>query len=219
MRHCNLQQLPTELIYIILSQLNARSLLNLCKCSKTLEVYTSVCHDSLWKVLLDDILEYTYDNLEGYNKYNKTKHERWFDVYVQIKNTLDNVSPVKLEENIVRGNADCVKVLLNIDKMYNYDESLILVCKYGHGNILDIMLKHNKVKLSMHSNWGLIIACQMGHTDIVERLLMDGRINPSYENNLAMIKAKQNGYINIVNILIRDPRVNPHTQWNIFTWH
>ncbi len=81
--------------------------------------------------------------------------------------------------------------------------------KYGHIDILRILLAHSKTMPELNGNSLIRIAAKYGSVEIVQLLLNDSRVDPSDAVQYAITIACVLGRLEVVQLLLDDPRVDP----------
>lgn len=79
----------------------------------------------------------------------------------------------------------------------------------GLYEIVDQLIKDDRVNPAERNNQPLINAAKGNHIQVVERLLQDPRVDPVDQNNCALAIASRFGHVKIVQRLLLDPRVDP----------
>lgn len=78
------------------------------------------------------------------------------------------------------------------DPAVNNSSSISRACRYGHANIVEILLQDGRADPTLCESWTISHACLKGYTKIVKLLLDDGRANPA--SNLALEYASRYGH-------------------------
>jgi ankyrin repeat protein len=95
----------------------------------------------------------------------------------------------------------------NLDRVLN-DIALLRVNLYDHKEIVELLLKDNRVDPSALDNKAIRYASVNGRKEVVEMLLKDDRVDPSAGRNYAIRGASENGHTEIVRMLLKDKRVD-----------
>jgi ankyrin repeat protein len=107
------------------------------------------------------------------------------------------------------------KILLTVkDPSAKNNRVIIIASKYGHHEIVKILLQDPRVDPSDVDNMAIRIASDNGQINIVKLLLQDSRVDPSANDNAAIRCASNNGHINVVKLLLQDSRVDPSADNN-----
>jgi ankyrin repeat protein len=102
-----------------------------------------------------------------------------------------------------------------IEKKLNETETAIrLASKYGHAEVVRLLLNDPRVDPSAYSNHAIRLASWKGHVEVVKLLLNDPRVDPSDRDNVAIRWASGNGHVEVVKPLLNDPRVDPSADNN-----
>ena len=126
---------------------------------------------------------------------------------------------------------ECLWYLIDIDKLFEYDENVIIsllnegeilyadvvfkkAAEYGYVQVVERLLKDNRVNPAVDNNYAIRYAAKNGHAKVVEMLLKDKRVNPVVDDNFALIWAVRNGHIKVVELLLKDNRVDPSAEKN-----
>ena len=109
-------------------------------------------------------------------------------------------------------NYENIKKWLNLGVNPNYDKNgaIVTAASIGHINIVDLLLKDDRVNPSAQCNNAIVLAAYNGHIEIVKLLLTNNRIDPSDGNNQTIHWAdfyNKIGKTNIVKLLLTDIRV------------
>src|SRR5690606_6818132 len=67
----------------------------------------------------------------------------------------------------------------------------------GHLEIVQELLKDNRVNPSAQGNEAIRVASKNGHLEIVRELLKDNRVDPSTLNNWTIREASRNGHLEV----------------------
>lgn len=103
-----------------------------------------------------------------------------------------------------------MKLLLPRLKPHDENNKAIqYACELKRYEIVDILLKDDRVDPTVRFNIPIRRAAQKGFTKIVERLLQHPLVDPSALDNLAIAEAAKGGHDEILDLLLSDPRVNP----------
>lgn len=94
-----------------------------------------------------------------------------------------------------------------IDPSINNNGAIQDASLYGHLQLVNLLLKDERVDSSDLGNDAIIEASARGYLDIVNRLLLDPRVNPE---TYPIIGASKNGHIDVVTRLLKDERVKPN---------
>jgi ankyrin repeat protein len=141
---------------------------------------------------------------------------QWFRLSKEL-NTLASqvISPLhyRTEDNgalcwaIIMDNPLAVISLLKDPRIFPHFEAMRYACEFGHKEIIEILLKDDRVDPSKYCNSAIREACYSGHKEIVEMLLKDSRVDPTDNDNEAIQHASMNGHKEIVEMLLKDSRV------------
>ena len=94
-----------------------------------------------------------------------------------------------------------------VDPSQNFNNAILTAARFGHFEIVKLLLQDKRVEPSQHRICGLSLAAENGHFDVVKILLDDKRIDPTKRNNYAIIYADKNSHSDIVQLLWQDKRV------------
>ena len=86
--------------------------------------------------------------------------------------------------------------------------------RYGHVEVVKLLLMDKRVDPSTHGNYAIRIASDQGYVEVVKLLLQDKRVDPSTHGNYAIRTASSNGYVEVVKLLLMDKRVDPSARDN-----
>lgn len=111
-------------------------------------------------------------------------------------------------EAVKTGDSDKVKLLLNNPAADNND-AIRLASRYGHLEVVRLLLLDKRVDPAALSNDAIRIASQNGHLEVVRLLLADPRVDPAALNNGSILLASKYGYSDVVRLLLSNNRVNP----------
>jgi len=99
------------------------------------------------------------------------------------------------------------------------DTSLHRACRFGHFEIVEVLLARSKIEVNRVNKGGASpfnLACQEGHKEVVSLLLADPRIDPNGphdEQRTPLWMASQNGHLVAVQYLLASGReVNTRTR-------
>lgn len=82
-----------------------------------------------------------------------------------------------------------------------------IACKYGYIEIVEKLLKDEKVDPTANNQYAVREASKKGHTEVVKLLLENNKVDPSVEYNDAIIQASKNGHEKVVMLLLKDSRI------------
>ena len=82
---------------------------------------------------------------------------------------------------------ECLRNVIDLDKLFEYDESVIISLLNDVGKIEDVVFRK---------------AVENDYAKVVELLLRDKRVDPAADDNYAIKFAARNGHIKIVKMLV-----------------
>jgi hypothetical protein len=138
----------------------------------------------------------------------------FFNIFItKIFRNDEQLNNLQLRYACESGNLNEVKRLLstNIDPSCYNNSVFISSCKYGHIDIVKLLLTDDRVDPASENNEGFVIACENNRVDIVNLLLNDSRITPNY---LGFIKACTFGHMDTFSLLCSHPRIDITEQIN-----
>jgi len=97
------------------------------------------------------------------------------------------------------------------------DTPLHRACRFGHLEVVKVLLDHRKIEVNKGNQWGatpFFIACQQGHKAIVLHLLADPRVDvvlPDEDGTFPFNQAAWNGQPEVVSLLLYDSRIDPNS--------
>src|SRR3989304_4321084 len=161
----------SDLLHELLLHLNDASIVNLKVSHSRLnnaieEVYKN---NLFWKHKTEILLETKLVD----------KKIDWRLIYNKIKSDVD------LKRAAEEGDLNLVNILIeaNFDPSADNNYAIGVASNNGHLNIVNRLLKNDKVDPSACNNYAIICASEMGHLDVVNRLLEDDRVDPSARDN------------------------------------
>jgi ankyrin repeat protein len=107
------------------------------------------------------------------------------------------------------GHLERVKELLmnGVDPSINNNWAISTACACGHANIVEMLLRDERVNPADQNNRAIRSASYYGNTIIVKLLLQDGRVDPTVDDNWAIQWASARGHKKVVSLLLQDGRV------------
>lgn len=127
----------------------------------------------------------------AFKTYKIVKISRW--------DQIDSLMDCKLDK------IGIFKLLLQ-NKSIDPKNALIYAIKMNYKQIVDILLKDDRIDPAANYNEALGLASAKGYLDIVQMLLRDERVDPSANNNFAIKWASRFNNTRVVNLLLSDPR-------------
>lgn len=105
----------------------------------------------------------------------------------------------------------CFNIIKNANQEFEkkINEIFIYCCKHNLYNLVEYLLKEEKLDPSLEENIGFILACQNGHINIVKILIEDNRVKCNTNNDLAFRLSCKLGHKDIVELLLKNPTINP----------
>lgn len=99
------------------------------------------------------------------------------------------------------GDVEMVKELLpRTNPRYDGNAALLNACKYGHVEVVRLLLADPRTNPGARESLSLQWACENGHTEIVKLLLASGKVNPEAENGYPFRIALRNRHLDIVKL-------------------
>lgn len=83
---------------------------------------------------------------------------------------------------------ECLRNVIDLDKLFKYDESDIISLLNEIGEIADVDAAFKK-------------AAENGYAEVIEMLLKDKRVNPAVNNDRVIEFAVRNGHVKVVKML------------------
>jgi len=114
------------------------------------------------------------------------------------KGTRHNI-PILIKQSILDG--------VNTGK--NNQMLIKFAAENGYTDIIEMLLKDDRVNPIVHNNLPIAYAAENGHLDAVKVLMNDKRVDPSDHNNDAIKYALRNNHLTVVKELLKDKRVDP----------
>ncbi|ORY40471.1 ankyrin [Rhizoclosmatium globosum] len=113
------------------------------------------------------------------------------------------------------GHADAVPLLLEkVDPSLNNCRTFQLAAKYGHTNVLTLLLQHPKINPSANNNASLRLASRHGHPESLSLLLSDSRTDAATNSHSAFRRACEHNHISCAKLLLFHASTNPAAQDN-----
>lgn len=112
------------------------------------------------------------------------------------KGTRHNI-PILIKQSILDG--------VNTGK--NNQMLIKFASQNGYSDIIEMLLKDDRVNPIVHNNLPIAYAAENGHLDAVKVLMNDKRVDPSDYNNAAIKYALKNKHLSVVKQLMNDKRV------------
>jgi ankyrin repeat protein len=149
-----------------------------------------------------------------------TKEEE-LTIYI-VENDIENVKILLNDKNIIpsknsirysseNGYIEILKLLLknkNINPSSGGNMALLCAAKYGHADIVEVLLKDPRIDPNKDfGNWSIIEAASNGHHKVIEVLLKDPRTDPTHSNNISIRKSHTSNFIETYLALWKDKRV------------
>ena len=178
-----------DIIYETITHLEYRDILNFCESDDRIN---NLCRNDpqISQLILD---RYVDNFIESFSDINQA----FFDA---IKfNKLDIVDNL-----ILRG----------VDPSIENNVAIKWASEKGHFDIVDRLLRDERVDPSDQNNFAIITASHKGHLNVINRLLENPRVDPADQNNYAIMLASKEGHLDIVDRLLQYSRVDPSDQNN-----
>ncbi|KAI9339310.1 ankyrin repeat-containing domain protein [Obelidium mucronatum] len=113
------------------------------------------------------------------------------------------------------GCLDVARLLIAlVDPAADYNRAIRDASANGLVDIVDLLLKDERVDASAEENWAIRYASSVCPR-VVRLLLADAKVDPSACDNEAIREAAENGMAEIIPLLLGDDRVDPNV-WNNF---
>ena len=125
------------------------------------------------------------------------------------------INEATCHEIFSKGNLKYFNLILESDKniaAIHNNLPIKLAAKYGHIEMVTLLLKEKNIEISPLMNSSLGIASISGHFEIVELLLKDNRLKvPNFHNNILQ-DTFNNGHINIAYALWKNLKIRKYTR-------
>ena len=128
--------------------------------------------------------------------------------YQEIINGLDPYKHKTPNEQLItaieRNNKDRILDAINkgADVTFSYNSALRLAARYGHTEIIKLLMAFDEVDVTTNDNGALKLAAYCGYTEIIKLLMTRGEVDITAEDNCALRVAAQNGHTEIVKLLM-----------------
>ncbi|XP_071138285.1 uncharacterized protein [Mytilus edulis] len=136
-------------------------------------------------------------------------HENKADA--NMKTEVTNITPLYLacEKNLKTIALHLLKEEIDVNHTFKDKTPLFVACKYGHIDIVRLLLTQKEDKIDINKGKPLYTACKKGHTEIVSLLLnhtadeVDVNKKTSFKGETPLYVACEGGYNDIVSLLLK----------------
>jgi len=187
-------ELSIDVTRLILNTLPVERVKNICGVNKYM--HQQVCDDSFWALYYENMFLGPKQKFEE-RDIEKLKEEITYLFFYLLDHNEPKYAVIIYKK---------YKDYIDIAKANNY--AIRWASKNGQTNVVELLLKDERVNPAADDNYAIQLASQNGHTEVVKLLLKDPRVNPAANENEAIGLASENGHTEIVKLLLKDPRVN-----------
>jgi len=117
------------------------------------------------------------------------------------------------------GHVDILRLLLSepdvdVNATIGYETALSNAVRNGHNEVVEILLKDERIQVNQNKGVALFTACESNKLDAVRLLLQHPDIDPNleYDSNSPLMIACEKGYIEVVRLLFQSAKINVNSE-------
>ena len=202
----SIYELPNEILFKILLNLNPQDLQQQCRASKK---FRDLCNsDYFWR------LRFKQDYPQYYSMKDMTgQYKNGWKTFYQLSQVsmARGKSPGQmLQYSANYGRPDDVKILLSYSISSSHcDDAIRWASEEGYVEVVKLLLQDRRANPAARANYALREAAENKHLKVLKLLLEDGRADPGVWGNEIIKLASKKGNVEVVKILLADDRVDP----------
>ena len=182
---------------------------------KTYREQSNLCNESIKHLLKpksEDDIKNSIMNSNSSNRLDRIFRFKLNHLFSDDE-ILEICKDLTTDEKLYKGTRHNIPILIKqsiLDGVNTSKDNQMLIkfaSQNGYPDIIEMLLKDDRVNPVVHNNLPIAYAAENGHLDAVKVLMNDKRVDPSDHNNDAIKYALRNNHLTVVKELLKDKRV------------